>query len=79
MYLHQFPALPGVPNPNENGMVNSTQPIGFGQMYVDDWALTTGLSASENVVGRVQGFHLQAGQTSTSWYTAHTISFRAGR
>ncbi|KAF8711314.1 hypothetical protein HU200_029339 [Digitaria exilis] len=35
-------------------------------MYVDDWALTTGLSASENVVGRVQGFHLQGSTLEVS-------------
>uniref|UniRef100_A0A0E0AUF3 Dirigent protein n=1 Tax=Oryza glumipatula TaxID=40148 RepID=A0A0E0AUF3_9ORYZ len=33
MHLHQFPALPGVPNRNEYGVINSTEPIGFGQMY----------------------------------------------
>ncbi|RLM70198.1 hypothetical protein C2845_PM17G06290 [Panicum miliaceum] len=79
MYLHQFPHLPGVPNRNEYTMVNSSEPIGFGNMIVHDWALTAGLSATENVVGRLQGFHLQAGQTTTSWYTAHTIVFRDGR
>uniref|UniRef100_A0A0E0IAL2 Dirigent protein n=1 Tax=Oryza nivara TaxID=4536 RepID=A0A0E0IAL2_ORYNI len=51
MYLHQFPALPGVPNRNEYGVINSTEPIGFGQMYVHDWLLTTGPSANENIVG----------------------------
>lgn len=79
MYLHQFPHLPGVPNRNEYTMVTSSEPIGFGTMIVHDWILTTGLSATENVVGRLQGFHLQAGQTTTSWYTAHTIVFREGR
>ncbi|EAZ06679.1 hypothetical protein OsI_28925 [Oryza sativa Indica Group] len=78
MYLHQFPALPGVPNRNEYGMINSTEPIGFGQMYVHDWLLTIGTSANENVVGRLQGFHLQAGQTTTSWYMAHTMVFSDG-
>jgi hypothetical protein len=79
MYSHQFPALPGVPNRNKYGVINSPEPKGFGQMYVHDWILTAGLSATENVVGRLQGFHLQAGQTTTSWYTAHTIVFRNGR
>jgi len=60
-------------------MVSSPEPIGFGTMIVHDWVLTTGLSATENVVGRLQGFHLQAGQATTSWYTAHTIVFRDGR
>ncbi|KAG2561488.1 hypothetical protein PVAP13_8KG162800 [Panicum virgatum] len=78
MYLHQFPHLPGVTNRNEYTMVSSPEPIGFGTMIVHDWVLTTGLSATENVVGRLQGFHLQAGQATTSWYTAHTIVFRDG-
>jgi hypothetical protein len=79
LYLHQFPAQPGVPNRNEYGVINSPEPIAFGQMYVHDWVLTQGLSATENVVGHAQGFHLQAGQTTSSWYTAHTFVFRNGR
>ncbi|XP_006659330.1 pterocarpan synthase 1-like isoform X2 [Oryza brachyantha] len=78
MYLHQFPAWPSVPNRNEYGVINSSEPIGFGQMYVHDWFITTGPGANENVVGRLQGYHLQASQTSTTWYTAHTMVFRDG-
>jgi len=78
MYLHQFPAWPNVPNRNEYPVISSPERIGFGQMYVHDWVLTEGPSATENVVGSAQGFHLQAGQTTSSWYTAHTFVFRDG-
>jgi hypothetical protein len=79
VYLHQFPHLPGVPNRNEYEMLNSSEPMGFGNMVVHDWVFTTGLSATENVVGRLQGFHLLAGQTTGSWYFANTLVFRHGR
>ncbi|CAN6299471.1 unnamed protein product [Urochloa humidicola] len=78
MYLHQFPAWPNVPNPNEVAVIGSTQPLGFGQMYTHDWFLTIGPNPNERVVARAQGFHLQAGQTATSWYTSHIIVFQDG-
>lgn len=76
MYLHQFPAWPNVSNPNEVGVIASAQPIGFGQMYVHDWFLTIGPNPNAKIVARAQGFHLQAGQTATSWYTSHIIVFQ---
>ncbi|XP_066341974.1 pterocarpan synthase 1-like [Miscanthus floridulus] len=76
MYLHQFPAWPNVSNPNEVGAIGSSQPIGFGTMYVHDWFLTIGPNPNETIVARVQGFHLQAGQTATSWYTSQIIVFQ---
>lgn len=78
MYLHQFPAWPNVTNPNEYGMVASAQPIGFGTMYVHDWFLTLENNPNGRVVARAQGFHLQAGQRATSWYTSHIIVFQEG-
>jgi hypothetical protein len=38
-------------------------------VIVHDWVLTTGLSATQNVVGRLQGFHLQAGQVHCSHHS----------
>jgi hypothetical protein len=76
MYLHQFPAWPNVSNPNEVGAIASSHPIGFGTMYVHDWFLTIGPNPNEMIVARVQGFHLQAGQTTTSWYTSQIIVFQ---
>lgn len=79
MYLHQFPAWPSVSNPNEAPMTGGGPPIGFGTMYVHDWFLTAGPDPNEKVIARAQGFHLQAGQTSTSWYTSHIFVFQDGR
>lgn len=76
MYLHQFPDRPDVPKPNEVAVISSTQPIGFGQTYVDDWFLTMGSDPNEKIIGRAQGFHIQAGQTITSWYTSHIFVFQ---
>ncbi|OEL31247.1 hypothetical protein BAE44_0007734 [Dichanthelium oligosanthes] len=76
LYLHQFPAWPNVSNPNEVGVIGSAQPIGFGTMYVHDWFLTIGPNPNGNIVARAQGFHLQAGQTATSWYTSQIIVFQ---
>ncbi|WVZ94819.1 hypothetical protein U9M48_040663 [Paspalum notatum var. saurae] len=76
MYLHQFPAWPNVANPNEVGVIGSSQPLGFGTMYVDDWILTNGPNPNEKIVGRAQGFHIQSGQTSTSWYNSHIFEFQ---
>jgi hypothetical protein len=78
LYLHQFPAWPNVSNPNEVGVIGSTQPFGFGQMYVHDWFLTVGPNPNGKIVARAQGFHIQAGQTATSWYTSHIIVFQDG-
>lgn len=75
IYLHQYPAWPNVPKPNEVGVISSAQPIGFGQTYVDDWFLTKGLDPNQNIIGRAQGYHIQAGQTVTSWYTSHIFVF----
>jgi hypothetical protein len=76
MYLHQYPALPSVPKPNEVGVISSTQPIGFGQTYVDDWFLTKRPDPNQNIIGRAQGYHIQTGQTVTSWYTSHIFVFQ---
>jgi hypothetical protein len=48
-------------------------------MYVHDWILAEGPNPNENVVGRLQGFHIQAGQAFTSWYTSHIMLFQNGR
>ncbi|KAF8722789.1 hypothetical protein HU200_021914 [Digitaria exilis] len=56
--------------------VASGQPIGFGTMYVHDWFLTVGNNPNGRVVARAQGFHLQAGQTATSWHTSQIIVFQ---
>jgi hypothetical protein len=75
IYLHQYPAWPNVPKPNEVGVIMPSQPIGFGQIYVDDWFLTSGPDPNQNIVGRAHGYHIQAGQTVTSWYTSHIFAF----
>ncbi|CAD6212558.1 unnamed protein product [Miscanthus lutarioriparius] len=36
----------------------------------------TGPNPNETIVARAQGFHLQAGQTATSWYTSQIIVFQ---
>ncbi|KAG2538184.1 hypothetical protein PVAP13_9NG312642 [Panicum virgatum] len=45
-------------------------------MYAHDWFLTLGPNPNEVIVARAQGFHLQSGQTATSWYTSHIIVFQ---
>jgi hypothetical protein len=75
MYLHQYPAWPNVPKPNEVGVIISSQPIGFGQTYVDDWFLTSGPDPNQNIIGRAHGYHIQAGQTVTRWHTSHIFVF----
>jgi hypothetical protein len=79
LYLHQFPAWANVTNPNEAPITVGGPPIGFGTTYVDDWILTEGPSPYEKIIGRAQGFHLQAGQSRTSWYTSHIFVFQDGR
>ncbi|TVU13873.1 hypothetical protein EJB05_37305, partial [Eragrostis curvula] len=78
MYLHQFPSWPNVTNPNEAYMTCGSAPIGFGTMIIHDWILTDGPDPNEKVFARAQGFHLQAGPTSTSWYTSHIFVFQNG-
>uniref|UniRef100_K3ZMS5 Dirigent protein n=1 Tax=Setaria italica TaxID=4555 RepID=K3ZMS5_SETIT len=52
---------------NEYGVINSPEPIGA------RCTSTTGFSPQGSVQLKMSWFYLQAGQTTTSWYTAHTI------
>ncbi|WVZ94609.1 hypothetical protein U9M48_040479, partial [Paspalum notatum var. saurae] len=71
MNLHQLPAWPNVPNPNEVAVITGGPPVGFGQTYVDDWFLTMGTDPNQKIIGRAQGYHIQASQTINSWYFSH--------
>ncbi|WVZ64541.1 hypothetical protein U9M48_014041, partial [Paspalum notatum var. saurae] len=77
LVLHQYPAWPNDPIPNEVNSVITTQPNNFGGLLVDDWFMT---DPNGNYLGRAQGFHIQAGQstTSASWYFAHNFVFQSG-
>ncbi|CAL5011125.1 unnamed protein product [Urochloa decumbens] len=74
-YLHQFRARTD-PKSNEDFIVSGTNAAGFGTTIVHDWSLTTGPNATDTIVGHAQGFHMQAAQTSTIWYTTHNIIFQ---
>lgn len=75
MYLHQFPQWPNVPKPNEVNVIMTPPPIGFGQVYIDDWFLTWGRDPNGQIIGRAHGFHIQAGQAVQRWYYSHIFVF----
>lgn len=74
-YLHQFRARTD-PKSNEDFITSGTGPVGFGTTVVHDWSLTLGPNATDPIVGRAQGFHMQASQTTNIWYTTHNFIFQ---
>ncbi|KAJ1267836.1 hypothetical protein BS78_07G088500 [Paspalum vaginatum] len=72
--LHQFPGWSNVPNPNEISVIITNKTNGFGGMVVDDWSLT---DLNGDFIGRAQGFHIQDGQTVSSWYFSHIFAFQS--
>ncbi|XP_006662274.1 dirigent protein 1-like [Oryza brachyantha] len=80
LYLHQFVAGPNHPNRNEEFVIASSYPNGFGTTLVNDWYLTTTPSPNGKVIARAQGIHVQAGTTdANSWYTSFNIVFQDDR
>lgn len=75
-YLHQFRAGADHPNRNEE-FVTSGGPSGLGAGLIHDWSLTTGLDPNVNIVGRAQGWHIVASQSSpANWYLSQNIVFQ---
>ncbi|EAZ20385.1 dirigent protein 2-like [Oryza sativa Japonica Group] len=75
-YLHQFRAGANHPNRNEE-FVTSGGPSGLGAGLIHDWSLTTGLDPNVNIVGRAQGWHIVASQSSpANWYLSQNIVFQ---
>lgn len=80
LYLHQFVAGANHPNRNEEFVIASSYPNGFGTTLVDDWYLTATTNPNDNIVARAQGMHVQAGQSNANmWYTSHNIVFQDDR
>uniref|UniRef100_A0A0D9ZY45 Dirigent protein n=1 Tax=Oryza glumipatula TaxID=40148 RepID=A0A0D9ZY45_9ORYZ len=57
--------------------MKSGGPSGLGTGLIHDWSLTTGLDPNVNIVGRAQGWHIVASQSSpANWYLSQNIVFQ---
>ncbi|KAK3151516.1 hypothetical protein QOZ80_3AG0246860 [Eleusine coracana subsp. coracana] len=77
LFLHQFVAGPTHPNRNEEFVIATSYPHGFGTTLVNDWYVTNTSDPNGFVVARAQGLHMQAGQTMDNrWYTSFNLVFQ---
>ncbi|OEL25653.1 hypothetical protein BAE44_0013329 [Dichanthelium oligosanthes] len=76
LYLHQV--VQG-PNKNQEAMVPSSHPLGFGTVAVNDWTVIDGPNPNAKIVARAKGMHIMADQAGAGWYTSLLIIFEDGR
>lgn len=77
LFLHQFAT--GA-NQNQQVLIGSSYPNGFGTTAVMDWFVTNTSDPNAFVVARAEGLHTQAGQTkSNMWYTTFNLVFEDER
>ncbi|TVU49517.1 hypothetical protein EJB05_00830, partial [Eragrostis curvula] len=75
-----FVAGPNHPNRNEDYVIASSYPHGFGQTLVNDWYVTNTSNPDGTILARAQGLHMQASQTmDNGWYTSFNLVFERER
>ncbi|KAJ3705521.1 hypothetical protein LUZ61_009226 [Rhynchospora tenuis] len=72
LYLHHTPLEP---NRDQVAIIEPKLNNSFGTLVVNDWPLYDGLGPNAKLIGRAQGFHLQAGMKSQHWYNSFSIVF----
>ncbi|KAF8700143.1 hypothetical protein HU200_034509 [Digitaria exilis] len=81
MHLYTTEIYNGPNSSNDHALViNVNPPLGFGNVVVDDWPVTDGLGPNANIVGHIQGVHIQSSQNAAyGWYFSFNLDFEGTR
>lgn len=82
LYMHLYATEIYGPNSSKDQVtvINVNPPLGFGNVVVDDWPVSDGLGANANIVGHIQGLHIQSSQNAVyGWYISFNLVFEGTR
>ncbi|KAL6642449.1 hypothetical protein ACP70R_020630 [Stipagrostis hirtigluma subsp. patula] len=78
MKLYLYQVVEG-PKKNQEAMVNSAHPGGFGTIAVNDWTVIDAPNPDSKTVARAKGTHYMADKASSGWNFSILILFEDDR